>query len=83
MTWEAPDEPQIHSHLSDVLPDEHPLANEDVYCDECKVMLHAHNNECMQTWIEFEDGNFCTNCMGPLREVMYSNTRTMKTGSPT
>ncbi|HXP59469.1 MAG TPA: hypothetical protein VN829_03205 [Dongiaceae bacterium] len=28
-------EPLIHSHVTDVLPDEHPLANEDVLCAEC------------------------------------------------
>ncbi len=55
-------EPLIHSHITDVLPKKHPLANEQVYCDfkGCKEMLHAFNNECMQTWVETANGNFCT-----------------------
>jgi len=60
-------EPIVHSHISDVLPEGHPLANEDVYCDHdngaCQVMLHASNNECMQTWFETTEGNFCTKHM--------------------
>lgn len=66
------DEPRIHSHLSDCLPITHPLADEDVYCSGpgCKEMLHAHNNECMQTWIEFSDRNLCTAC-AKLGTVLY------------
>lgn len=54
-------EPLIHSHITDVLPDDHPLATSNVYCSApyCGEMLHAFNNECMQTWIETENGNFC------------------------
>lgn len=54
-------EPQIHSHITDALPEDHPLADQSVYCDEenCGEMLHAFNNECMQTWVETGVGNFC------------------------
>ena len=56
------EEPIIHSHITDCLPDEHPLAHEDVCCDSCHNSVHAGNNECMQTWFEMKDGNFCTSC---------------------
>ena len=55
-------EPLIHSHITDCLPDTHPLRNSSVYCNKCKEMLHASNNECMQTWIEADKGNYCTQC---------------------
>jgi len=55
-------EPLIHSHLTDVLPEGHPLAFDEVYCSDCGVMVHCGNNECMQTWIETGRGNFCTKC---------------------
>ena len=56
-------EPIVHSHVEDLLPEKHPLAFEHVSCDACKeVLLHAANNECMQTWIETEYGNYCTKC---------------------
>ena len=55
-------EPKIHSHIEDVLPGDHPLAYEVVCCESCKVMVHAFNNECMQTWIETGNGNFCVPC---------------------
>jgi len=45
-------EPVIHSHRSDELPDNHPLAfSDEVFCS-CGKMLHAFNNECMTTWVE-------------------------------
>ena len=62
-------EPVIHSHISNKLTDNHSLRNVSVYCYKCGEMLHASNNECMQTWIETEFGNFCTNCF-KLTEVM-------------
>lgn len=52
-------EPQIHSHITDLLPDEHPLAFHGVYCKVCGMMLHASNNECMATWVESGSGNYC------------------------
>lgn len=55
----------IHTHISDGLEETHPLANESVYCETCKGMLHASNNECMQSWFETDIGNFCTNCFVP------------------
>lgn len=65
-------EPLIHSHITDVLVEQHPLAYEQVYCDkECGALLHAANNECMQTWYETEFGNFCTLCFF-LNEVLGS-----------
>lgn len=52
----------IHSHIDDCLPSEEPLANKDVFCEKCNDHLHSFNNECMQTWIETDDGNYCTKC---------------------
>lgn len=52
------DEPVIHSHITDILGEGHPLAYENVYCamkreHGCNEMLHCSNNECMTTWVEF------------------------------
>jgi hypothetical protein len=61
-------EPKIHSHIEDCLEEAHPLAFEQVYCDGRKTdanhdkILHAANNECMQTWVETGRGNFCWKC---------------------
>lgn len=55
-------EPIIHSHITDVLPEGHPLAYEGTECRSCSVLVHAFNNECMQTWIETGLGNFCIVC---------------------
>lgn len=65
-------EPLIHSHREDCLPTDHPLAHETVFCDKCGDMVHAANNECMDTWVELPDkdtittvpiyGNFCLRC---------------------
>lgn len=69
------EEPRIHSHLIDVLPDDYKGLNDKVDpdksidCDCCGVIVHAFNNECMQTWIETETGNYCTVCL-KLGEVL-------------
>ena len=55
-------EPLIHSHITDVLPDLHPLAFETISCKACGVMVHAANNECMQTWVESGVGAHCIKC---------------------
>lgn len=55
-------EPLIHSHIADGLPLKHYLANKSVFCDTCNEIVHAYNNECMQTWLETDNGNFCTHC---------------------
>ena len=65
------DEPVIHSHMDDVLPKHHPLAYETVSCIKCGEMLHAGNNECMQTWVELRGKTFCITCFLPcLQPVM-------------
>lgn len=66
-------EPLIHSHITDVLPDDHPLAHETIFCGGCTEMLHASNNECMQTWVESGAGAHCLRCFtlsigGPVLE---------------
>lgn len=55
-------EPEIHSHITDVLPESHRLAHQDVLCDHCGQLLHSYINECMQTWVEAGSGNFCLSC---------------------
>lgn len=60
-------EPKIHSHITDVLPDDHRLARESIFCEKCGDMLHAFNNECMQTWVETGRGNFCLKCFAATR----------------
>ena len=56
-------EPQVHSHITGKLPDSHPLANDEyVTCAACNAVLHAVANECMQTWIETGEGNYCLRC---------------------
>lgn len=59
-------EPVIHSHITDRLPDDHKNAYESVYCSKCEQMVHAFNNECMQTWVETGIGVFCGNCFRKL-----------------
>ena len=67
-------EPIIHSHITYVLSDGHPLADETVNCIRCAEMVHAFNNECMQTWVETGEGNFCFACfvkeVDPARGVL-------------
>jgi len=52
----------LHTHSSDMLSEEHPLAYESIYCDLCGRLIHAANNECMKTWFETKWGNFCQKC---------------------
>jgi hypothetical protein len=59
-------EPLIHSHITDELPDSDPSAFTTIYCKSCNVMVHAFNNECMQTWIESGAGNYCLKCFAAL-----------------
>jgi hypothetical protein len=62
-------DPILHSHIEDVLPEDHPDAYKTLSCVECNRMIHAINNECMQTWIESGKGNFCLKCFACLPEV--------------
>lgn len=57
-------EPVLHSHLTDCLPNDHPLAWSVVSCDAegCRAALHMSNNECMQAWVETGKGNYCFPC---------------------
>ena len=69
-------DPVLHTHIEDMLPDHHPLAFQQVRCDSkvrCeqwqeRALLHAANNECMQTWVETGKGNFCLSCFLKLQE---------------
>lgn len=56
------DEPQIHSHYEDSLPEGHKWANKTLYCPACGKMVHAFNNECMITWVEWFDHFSCLEC---------------------
>lgn len=55
-------EPILHSHIDDGLPQNHPLADDNVHCVICGDMVHAGNNECMQTWVETGKGPHCLKC---------------------
>lgn len=59
-------EPRIHSHIGDGLPEGHPKAYEHFGCENCEDLVHANNNECMQTWIETGKGDFCMQCWADL-----------------
>lgn len=59
------EEPLIHSHESDCLPGKHPLANATVHCGNCKLMVHAFNNECMNPWVEWRGKVLCIECAKP------------------
>ena len=48
-------EPIIHTFVTDKLPDDHPLAFEEVFCMKCGGMVHCFNNECMTMWVEFNE----------------------------
>ena len=61
----------MHTHITDELDSAHPLAFEQVECERCKVLVHAANNECMQTWFEVDGEAICSACFKPLiGEVM-------------
>jgi len=66
-------EPRIHSHIDDVLEKEHPLSEKQVHCKKCKVLVHAFNNECMQTWIETGSGNYCLKCFANIESHVVMN----------
>lgn len=59
-------EPQIHSHITDGLPDAHPFAWRSVDCAICQALVHADNNECMQTWVESDWGIYCLTCFATM-----------------
>jgi len=59
-------EPLIHSHITDMLPDDHPLAYTPVCCKECDAFCHSSNNECMQTWVEYNGDNYCGKCFAKI-----------------
>lgn len=66
-------EPLIHSHIDDGLPDGHRWQWEQVHCKSCGDLVHAGNNECMETWFEFGDAAACAECVGTLPSVMHDN----------
>ncbi len=74
-------EPRIHSHIEDCLPENHPLAFKQVSCDSKRPdgswlhdeLLHAANNECMQTWVETGEGNYCWACASKKLESVLWN----------
>ena len=62
-------EPLIHSHITDKLPVDHPKAFETLFCKGCSAMIHAVNNECMRTWVESGQGNYCLKCFAALPDA--------------
>ena len=59
-------EPLVHSNHTDGLNDAHPLAWQCVHCQHCNMMVHADNNECMTTWLEWGKYVLCARCIIPL-----------------
>jgi hypothetical protein len=59
-------DPVIHSHHTDVLPEDHPKAYVGASCLRCRTLVHASNNECMTTWIEWGEAVLCGECFMPL-----------------
>lgn len=55
-------DPILHLGIKDRLPDNHPLASQSVYCENCGGSVHAFNNETMDSWVETGKGNFCLDC---------------------
>jgi len=55
-------EPLFHSGITDELPEDHPLAQEGIFCQVCREMVHAGNNENMQPWLETDSGAYCPLC---------------------
>lgn len=64
-------EPMIHSGLTGVLDERHPLAHTSVYCSgpDCRAMLHCECNENVLTWVEAPKGNYCLPCFARLDEA--------------
>ena len=58
MTWE----PRFN-HFEDCLPDDDPRAYDCLYCQDCKHMVHAGNNETMMTWLDTGIGAVCLGCV--------------------
>ena len=60
-------EPQIHSHITDALFNNYTLAWKVVICDNSRgTPLHS-TNECITTWVEAGQGNYCFPCFVELR----------------
>ena len=55
-------EPSIHSHIEDGLPYNHAWAFEHIACPCCNALVHAGNNECMTTWLEWNGYAICIKC---------------------
>lgn len=55
-------EPRIWSHITDCLPEDHPLrAHPALACGVCGHGVHV-DNECMDTWVETGRGIYCFGC---------------------
>jgi hypothetical protein len=57
-----PIEPRFHSHITDRLAKDHPLATRRVSCERCEAILHVQSNSCIRTWVESGRGNYCLYC---------------------
>ena len=58
-----PDDIAMHTHITDGLPDGHSLRDQHVSCGKCGELVHAADNECMQTWFEFRGSILCSACL--------------------
>ena len=56
-------EPLIHSGISvDDLPEDHPLAWENIHCHWCGATVHCELNDIHRPWIETNSGAYCVPC---------------------
>lgn len=55
-------EPELHTNITDELPEDHPQAYENIYCTSCSTLVHAGNNENMDSWLETNSGAYCIPC---------------------
>lgn len=63
-----PRDPVFHSHITDFLPDEDDRAYTSIFCTRCNEMVHAFNNETMQSWFDTGVGPLCWDCFAGAME---------------
>jgi hypothetical protein len=61
-TAPEPQEPLLHTFLTDCLPDDHPWARTRVRCVQCDKVVHDVPNEVMDDWVETGIGPVCFTC---------------------
>lgn len=55
-------EPRFHS-FDDCLPEDDSRAYDTLYCQDCRQIVHASNNETMRAWFDTGIGPVCLACV--------------------